>query len=92
LIFAACFLTGILVMVSGFVHDAVYGHNNPLEDPQPGIHQPREDEPPNDTARFLEVGGLALCFGAIFGAAGWQFYRRLHEPEDDAQPPAAGAS
>lgn len=96
LLFAALFVTGILVMISGIAYDAVYGGNNPLADPVVGVRQRREDEPPDNTARFLEVGGIALAFGAIFGAAGYQFYRRLklpNEPDesDDHPPPPRAA-
>jgi hypothetical protein len=94
LLFVALFVTGLLVMISGIVYDALYGGNNPLADPVAGVRQRREDEPPENTARFLEVGGLALSFSAIFGAAGYQLYRRLHDPEEpyseQPPPPAAG--
>jgi hypothetical protein len=79
-IFAALFLLGIGVMVSGFVHDALYGGAF-VQDQVPGMQH--HDGRPNNVARVLEVAGLALSFGAVFGMAGWRFYRRERAPDTD---------
>lgn len=79
-LFAAIFLLGICVMIGGFVYDFVYS-GVPFQDSGPVVH--RKDEVQSERARILQVGGLALSFCAIFGAAGWQFYRRLKDPVDE---------
>jgi hypothetical protein len=79
-IFAALFLLGIGVMVSGVVHDALYAGAF-FQDQVPGMQ--RHDDRPNNVARVLEVAGLALSFGAIFGMAGWRFYLRQRGPDAD---------
>jgi hypothetical protein len=82
LLFVATFLLGIFVMIGGFVYDFMYT-GVPFQDSGPVAH--RVDEVQSERARLLQVGGLALSFCSIFGAAGWQFYRRLQNPpEDDA--------
>jgi hypothetical protein len=87
LLFVAIFLLGIGVMIGGFVYDFMYT-GVPFQDAGPVMH--RKDEVQSERARLLQVGGLAMSFCAIFGAAGLQFYRRLQLPdEDDDSPPSA---
>lgn len=85
LFFAAVFVLGVGLMVSGLVQD-VMGAGVAFQDAAPVGR--RAAEPfDRSTARVLEVTGLALVFGAIFGAAGWQFARRKREDEDESSGP-----
>ena len=77
--FAALFLLGIGLVVGGVVYDVIYGGIE-LQDPTPSV-RPKNYERERDLARKLEVGGVAVTFAAIFGAAGWGFYRRQKDPE-----------
>jgi len=63
-IFAGIFLLGVGLVVGGFVYDLVVAQNLD-EQGQP--------------ARILEVAGIVFVFGAIFGLAGWAFYRRVRD-------------
>lgn len=77
--FVALFVIGVGLIMAGIVHDVVVAGN--LEN---RAH----------SARVLEVSGIAVAFGSIFGAAGWAFSRRLREerlqraagPQDKDQP------
>ncbi|HET6333628.1 MAG TPA: hypothetical protein VFG30_10465 [Polyangiales bacterium] len=85
LLFVAIFVLGIFVMIGGFVYDFMYS-GVPFQD---SVVAHRPDEVQSERARLLQVGGLGLSFCAIFGAAGWQFYRRLKMPDEDESPPSA---
>jgi len=73
--FVAVFFLGIGLVVGGFVYEAVQT-GVPFQDAGPGPSLQRNDERQGLVARILEVAGVAVSFGAIFGAAGWQFYHR----------------
>jgi hypothetical protein len=61
-LFAASFLLGIGLIVSGIIYDVTMAQNIELA---------------AFPARVLEVSGLTVSFGTIFVAAGLAFYRRL---------------
>ena len=74
--FAALFLLGVGLLASGIVVDVIHGGIQ-VQDAEPGGRQ--QVTPERDLARKLEVGGIAVAFAAIFGAAGWRFYVRLKQ-------------
>lgn len=78
--FAAVFLLGIGLVVGGFVYESVQT-GFPFQDSGPTLR--RSDERQGIVARVLEVAGVAVSFGAIFGAAGWQFYHRERDPDSE---------
>jgi hypothetical protein len=77
-LFVALFLLGLGLVAGGVIYDVRYGGMD-LQDPTPSPKQNFERE--RDLARKLEVAGVAVTFVAIFGAAGWGFYRRQRDPE-----------
>jgi hypothetical protein len=77
-LFAALFLTGIGLVVGGIVYDSIL-NGAPFQEPAPFTH--KSTAPESDAPRILEVSGIAVAFLAIFGAAGWGFYRRQRDPE-----------
>jgi hypothetical protein len=77
-LFAAVFFLGIGLVVGGFVYDAVES-GLPFQDSAAAMQ--RSDDRQGLVARVLEVAGVAVSFGAIFGAAGWRFYRRERDPD-----------
>jgi hypothetical protein len=83
-LFAALFVLGLGTVAGGMVYDVIYGGIE-LQDPRPGPQPDYARE--RDVARKLEVGGVALTFVAIFGAAGWGFYRRQRDPEREPSDP-----
>ena len=70
------------MVVGGIVYDVIYGGIE-LQDPRPG--PPPNYERERDIARKLEVGGVAVVFVGIFGAAGWGFYRRQKDPDRESE-------
>ena len=81
--FAAVFLLGIGLVVGGFVYDVMESGGAAFQDSVPTMPAPKrsDDERQGLVARVLEVAGVAVIFGAIFGAAGWQFYHRERDPD-----------
>jgi hypothetical protein len=73
--FAAVFFLGVGLVIGGFVYDSM----------QSGLpfQEERASERQGLVARVLEVAGVAVSFGAIFGAAGWRFYRRERDPDSE---------
>jgi hypothetical protein len=67
-IFAAIFVLGVGLTVGGIVYDMVVAQNL---------------ETQALPARILELAGLVLVFGAIFGLAGWAFSRRLRDQKQE---------
>ena len=89
-VFAAVFLLGIGLVISGFVYDVMETGGAAFQDsvptmpkPKPHVPQPSDDERQGLVARVLEVAGVAVSFAAIFGAAGWQFYHRERDPDSE---------
>lgn len=79
-LFAAVFLTGIGLLIGGFICDSVL--NGPVfEDASPS-HKSEEQQ--SDLPRIIEVSGVAVMFLAVFGSAGWTFYKRPRETEDES--------
>jgi hypothetical protein len=78
-LFAALFLTGIGLVVGGFIYDTVLNGAS-YQDASPSVH--KSDEPQSDAPRILEVSGIAVAFLTIFGAAGWAFYKRPRETDE----------
>ena len=85
LFFSAVFVLGIGIMLSGLVQDLM-GAGVAFQDAPAGRRRSHTTYD-RSTARVLEVSGLALTFGAIFGAAGWQFARRKRDDEDESSGP-----
>jgi hypothetical protein len=67
-LFALLFLVGAGLIIGGLVYGVLAGQNTE-ESPLP--------------ARIMQLVGVIILFGAVFGAAAWAFYRRLHDPEDE---------
>ena len=72
--FALLFVLGIGIMLGGLIPDMMSG-------PAELGHGAAADR---NTSRILEVSGLALAFGAIYGAAAWQFLRRKRRTSEDS--------
>lgn len=73
--FVLLFVLGIGLMLGGLIPDMMSG---PAEISGAGGAADRS------TSRILEVSGLALVFGAIYGAAAWQFMRRKRRTSEDS--------
>jgi len=67
LLFGVVFLLGVGLIISGVIYDVFVAQNLESRD---------------HAARVLEVSGIAVLFSAVFGAAGYAFYRRLRDPDD----------
>jgi hypothetical protein len=76
--FALLFVLGIGIMLGGLIPDMMSG---------PAELGTGDGGADRSTSRILEVSGLALAFGAIYGAAAWQFARRKRPTSDDANQP-----
>jgi len=84
-IIAALFLSGVALFVGGFVYEVAYaGHLYQDSAPQPQ-HSQEEYDRHSKLARRLEVSGIAIAFGAIFGGAAWGFYKRQTSGEEPFQ-------
>ena len=77
--FAGLFVIGLGLMATGLIQDLMIAGVG-FQDQASGAQQPQD----RGTARLFEVIGLAVVFGAIFGAAGWRFYTR--ERDEDEGP------
>lgn len=75
-LFAALFLLGIATIISGIAYDVAVAQNT---------------EAQALPARVLELTGMALAFGSVFGVSGWFFYRRRREEAEEAKQRAAGS-
>jgi hypothetical protein len=62
-------LIGIGLIVAGVIYDVAVAQNIEIQ---------------AYPARVLEVSGITVAFSAIFGVAGWGFYRRKREEADEA--------
>lgn len=76
LFFVALFLLGVVLIVSGLVQDLMTDGF--------GIQAATPEANPRGLSRVLEVSGLVLIFGAIYGAAAWRFAKRDRSAD---QPP-----
>ena len=81
-IIAACFFTGVALVIGGFVYEATFAGLQ-YQDPTPQL---KADYARHALiARRLEVSGVVVAFGAIFGGAAWGFYQRLRTKEEPFQ-------
>ena len=76
LIFVALFFVGVVLIVTGLVQDLMTDGF--------GIQAATPEKNPRGLSRVLEVAGLVLIFGSIYGAAAWKFVKRDRSAD---QPP-----
>ena len=82
-IIAALFLTGVALVIGGFVYEVMYAGLQ-YQDPTPQL--PADYARHERIARMLEVSGVAVAFSAVFGGAAWGFYKRMTSKEEPYQP------
>lgn len=81
--FAALFLLGVGLVIGGFVYEVMYAGLQ-YQDPTPALKRGYDHNA--GIARILQVSGVVVAFGTIFGAAGWAFSRRGRgDGEDEEQ-------
>lgn len=76
--FVFLFIVGVGIMLGGLIPDIMNSlaeHGRSEEEVDAG----------RSTPRILEVTGLAIMFGAIYGAAAWQFARRRRDDSYDSK-------
>jgi hypothetical protein len=84
-LFAAIFLLGFGMVISGVIYDLMLP-GGPFRQALPGDALKEDNNELRTIPRVLEVGGVAVIFGAIYGAAGWQFMHRKREDDTPSKP------
>lgn len=80
--FAALFLLGFGLVIGGFVYEVMYAGLQ-FQDPTPASVPHGDYAKEAHVARVIKVSGVAVAFGAIFGAAAWGFFRRVREGDGE---------